>query len=120
MHIFNLIVGCWMSSDKYFMHVQDENKFTINALGQSCNKSHPNVGNLDCNKENEVILGTAIVSLNGLLLNVFTMQRTGHTLFMRHQIYNVPDLTRSFCLLVHPNCTNQLYSKCYTVSPKKT
>ena len=30
-----LVVGCLTSSGKYFMHIQDENKFTTNTIGRS-------------------------------------------------------------------------------------
>ena len=39
-----LIVGCLTSSGKYVMHVQDENKLTIDTIRRSfntCNSGHP-------------------------------------------------------------------------------
>ena len=96
-----LIVGCLMSSGKYFMHIQDKNKFTINTIGRSShNRGHLGwwSGKFGLPLENEGILdrdrnfALELVTygpLNELLQGFLTCKERG-TLFTRGIGFNVP------------------------------
>ena len=85
-----LIVGCLMSSGKYFMHNQDENKFTINTIGRPCHKTgHLGwwSGKFGLPLENEGIQGWFQVFSNGSVEHQLGNFYSNWD-FVKHKIWN--------------------------------
>ena len=128
-----LIVGCLASSGKYFMRIQDENKFTINTIGRSChNRGHLGwwSGKFGLPLENEGILDrdrnfalqqVTYGPLKELLQGFLTCKERG-TLLTRGIRFNISNLTGRDCELDTSRTAKRTphFGKLFTAGRKKT
>ena len=122
-----------MSSRKYFMHIQDENKFTINTVGRSChNRGYlgwwsgkfglplENEGLLDWDR-NFALQQATYGPLKELLQGFLTCKERG-ILFTRDIGFIVPILTGRDCELDTSRTAKRTphFSKRFTAGREKT
>ena len=128
-----LIVGCLTSSGIYFMHIQDENKLTINTIDRSWNNRGQlgwwsgkfglpleNEGILD--RDRNFALQQATYGPLKEFLQGFLTCKEGGTLFTRGIGFNVPNLTGRDCELNTSRTAKRKphFGKRFTAGRKKT
>ena len=96
-------VGFWTSSGKYFMHVQDENKLTINTIGRSCNWGHSGWLSGKFGPPLKMRIYWILRGRNFALQHApYGSLKERGTIFTRGIEFNVPILTGRDCKRVHP------------------
>ena len=128
-----LIVDCLKFTGKYYMHVQDENKLTIDTTGRFCDNRGPpgwwlvefwlplgNEGIMDMDR-NLALQQATYGPLEELLQGFFMCKELG-TLFTRGIGLNLTILTGRSCKLdtSHTAKRTPHFSKRFTVGRKKT
>ena len=126
-----LIVGCLTSSGKYFMHIQDENKFTKNTIGRLIRQMPPGMMVWEiCHWKMRISwIGTEILPCNKpptdhskeLLQGFLTCKECG-TLFTRGIGFNAPLLTGRDCELDTSRTAKRTphFGKRFTAGREKT